>query len=148
MFKNEAYVLSLLTQEGLVSQAQIQKAQEYSKIVKKPVLESLCEMGFATRRQVLELLAQELQIEIVNLQSMKISREALALLDVDSARRYKALPIAMTEAEVKVALVDPFDLESLDNLQYLFKKNVTHVLADSEDLEKALAKHYGVAEAA
>jgi general secretion pathway protein E/type IV pilus assembly protein PilB len=148
MFKNEDYVVNLLVQEGLVSQGQIQKAHEYSKIVKKPVVDALCDMGFATRRQVLELLANQLQIEIVNLQSEKVSKEALALLDFNSARRYKALPLKIEDTGVTVALSDPFDLESLDNLQYLFKKNVTHVLADPEDLEKALNKYYGVAEAA
>ena len=146
MFKNEAHILELLSKEKVVSQGQIQKAQEYSKIVKKPVLDSLCEMGFTTRREVLELLAKELQINIVNLQEEKITKEALALLDFDSARRYRAIPLEINEVEVKVALADPFDLESLDNLQYLFKKNVTHVLADPEDLDKALTRYYGVAE--
>lgn len=150
MFKNDTHVLDLLSKEGLINESLVQKAEEFSKVVKKPLLDALCEMGAVQKEKVLKLVAREFELEIVDLQkgALSISKEAIALLDFTTARRYKALPLEIRENDIKIAVADPFDIEALDNLQYLLKKNITSVLADPEDLEKALTKNYGVAEEA
>lgn len=148
MYKNEVRIVELLVKGGLITDAQIQKAQEHSKVIKKSFLDAAFEIGFLNRQQVMELIAKEFQLEIVNLQEIKIDKETTALLDFATARRYKALPLEADTQVVKIALADPFDIESSDNLQYILKRPLEVVLADPDDLEKALTKHYGVAEEA
>lgn len=148
MYKNEVRIVDLLKKNSLITEAQVQKAQEYSKVIKKSLLDTLFEMGFVTRHQVLELISKEFQLELVKLQETKIDKDATQLLDFATARRYKALPLEADTTSVKIALADPFDIESADNLQYLLRRPLSVVLADPDDLEKALTKHYGVAEEA
>jgi len=148
MFKNETPVIELLVKQGLIDSSQIAKSEEYSKIVKKNLLDSFCEQGFLTRRQILEAVAREFQMELFTLHDENVSKTAISLMDFGTARRYRAIPVDMDDYGVKIAMADPFDLESLDNLQYILKKPVTGVLVDPEELDKGLNKYYGVAEEA
>lgn len=138
--------MDLLSKEGLISLEEIQKAQEFSKIVKKTLLDALCEMGFVQKKHILELVAKELGLEIFNFQKHEITKEILHLLDPSVARRYKVIPLEALDDTIKVAVLDPFDIEAIDNLHYLLRKNIVSVLADPEDFEKALNQYYGVSE--
>ncbi|MBI1882682.1 MAG: Flp pilus assembly complex ATPase component TadA [Chlamydiae bacterium] len=146
MFKNESQVIHLLIEAGVISEDQREKAEEFSKIVRKPLLDALCEMGFVQRAQVINFVAQHFHFEKVELAEASPPCDAVHLLDPVYAKRYHAIPLEDDGREVKVAMADPFDLDAVDNLHYLLRKDILTLIADPQEIEAALTKYYGATE--
>src|SRR5208282_683537 len=61
----------------------------------------------------------------------------------DAARMYKCLPVGVTATSVQIALADPLDPTTVDQLAYVIRKEIIPVVADPVAIEKAVSKYYG-----
>ncbi len=66
----------------------------------------------------------------------------------DKAYRYKAVPIALNDDVLVVAISDPLNFDTLDNLRFLLKREIETVCATPEQIKQALVKYYGSADEA
>ncbi|QYJ04589.1 GspE/PulE family protein [Nocardioides panacisoli] len=78
---------------------------------------------------------------VVDLSAVELDRHALDLLDADEARRMRAVPLAATEDDVTVAVLDPAP-ERMLVLADMLGRTVTPVVATHRDLGLALDDAY------
>lgn len=110
------------------------------------VIEWLEEYKIISNNQILEMLANEFNMELVNLDEISVDREALEVVPLDLAQKYHVFPLEVTESDVELAICDPIDVDTTDSLSHLLNRTVTPRLASREAIDRCISLHYEVEE--
>jgi general secretion pathway protein E/type IV pilus assembly protein PilB len=137
------YLLDMLTDLGFVSPEQIASAREEAGASGVGVVDFLVANNHIRPGDVAQAKAAHFGAEVVQLQTMTIPDDVIALINRNNARRYRAIPVATHEHAVTVAITDPSELDILDGLQHTLGKEVQPVVASEDDIEWALNRYYG-----
>ena len=133
---------TLLVRDGAVTPEQLELALAEKRL--KPELrlgEILVENGFVTRVAVSRVLAEQHELEFVELDFAAIEIEAAMLLPENLARRYRALPIRFLEdGYVLVAVADPTNVMFSDELRLALGMPVQVCVASPDAIELVITK--------
>lgn len=107
----------------------------------------LVRLGFVSESVIRNALPGTMGQEQVALQQATADPQALSLIPEDLARRLHVLPLHLSPEQdsVSIAMVDPFDLGVLDELERLLegRLGVAPVQAEHNDIAEALDRFYG-----
>lgn len=109
----------LLAHEQVITDEQLMEALNSQKVTGRKLGDSLIELGHITERQLLEFLAQQLDVPFLDVSQRRIPNTIAALLSEVHARRLHALVIEDKGDSVLVGMSDPADLAALDQLESL-----------------------------
>ncbi|MCP5141538.1 MAG: type II/IV secretion system protein [Chromatiales bacterium] len=133
----------MLLNEGVVDKATLQEAlQRKRRDPRMKLADIVDELGASSAELTHLALAHRLNLPIVNLDKIPPDPAAAALLPVDLARRYRALPIMFRDKRLIVALEDPLDLEAVDTIQFITNRRVDTVVARWQQITEALRRFY------
>ncbi|PYK62960.1 MAG: pilus assembly protein PilB [Verrucomicrobia bacterium] len=136
-------LLALIQERGLVDDLQLEEvAQEHTRSG-KPVIQTLQDFGLLDMETVLQIMADHLGTEVVELHNLELTAEVLQTVPASAARMHQCLPVAVFGSSVRIAMADPLDPAVIDELNYLTGKEVQVVVADPAQIEKAVNKFYG-----
>jgi len=96
-----------------------------------------------TENDLLNLLSAQLNLRVVDLDDMIIDPKVPLLLPARIAQRHKILPIEETEGRVVIAVIDPLNLQGIDDARLMLGKEVEVVLCRKDDLLRNLDDYYG-----
>jgi len=135
----------ILVELGLVSPQQIQQAlrQQMNGDTKK-IGEILVEMGTCSTEDITMALAEQHELEMVDLDSIEIPRDVTGMVSSGLARQHHIVPIDYSDGVLTVAIPDPLDLFSLDELRFVLNCNIEPVLATRDAIDRALTNYYGL----
>jgi len=100
----------ILVEKGLIHNTQLQTALEEQKRTGKFLGEILIEFGFATEEELLGVLAVQFNTKFVQLESIKVNPEVIALVPRSMAWEFCFLPIEMRSAVILIAVSNPLDM--------------------------------------
>jgi len=83
----------------------------------------------------------------VDLETFEVSREALSCIPPETAQRYRVLPLARFDHQLKIAMADPFDFSAVDDIAAMCGLEVVRCCARPSELADALRRHYGTSAA-
>lgn len=106
--------------------------------------ETLIKLGFTTEEDVLPIAAQQLNIPYVRIKKLKISPEVISKIPAKVVHHYKILPIGSIGNTITIAMSDPMDIHTIDDIKLLLGANIETVLAGPNDIEEGLKQYYGV----
>ncbi|MEH6730964.1 MAG: ATPase, T2SS/T4P/T4SS family [Pseudoalteromonas distincta] len=106
----------LLVHEHMITEAQLSEALNVQAATGRKLGSTLITLEFISEPQLLRFLAQQLQVPFLDISQRKISADVSKLLSEVYARRYRALVIEDNGDSVLLAMSDPADLRSLDQL--------------------------------
>jgi type IV pilus assembly protein PilB len=135
-----------LIDNGVIDIAQLSSALEEQKRTRERLGEILLRLGLITEWDLLAALGSQLGHRLFDASRDEITKEALAIIPVEFARRHDMVPIRINDHELVVAMHDPLDVEALDHLQRLAARedrDLQIVLATSEALEAIREEQYG-----
>jgi len=138
------YIVELLESRGLITKEQGEEALRAQARSDERVGNILIRLGYVTRENFLRTLSSEFGMMSVTLAGRQISPDILSLVPSHLARRHRIIPIEKDKAKLTIALSDPLDLPALDSLRLLLKCDINTVLADEEEISRALESHYGL----
>jgi type IV pilus assembly protein PilB len=144
---NDAYVLKVLQDAGLVSSNQIDSARKGLN-GHNSVVEVLITDGIVTELDVSRSLAAQAQMDWIDLSAMVIPPEIIRQIRAEDARRFKVIPVALSETGLVVAVSDPLDIDAIDSLRFLLQCELDLVCSSPEKVREALIKYYGTADEA
>ena len=148
MTSADEFVLQLLTDKGIIDSATIEEAR--SKVSggaedvdeDTAILQLLLAEHALTSMQVAEVLAAEFNMDVVDLNDVRISSEAIELLPYELASRYKVVPLEVNGTEVEIAIADPLDMDAIDSISHVIHRSVLCRVAPLADIEKAIHQYY------
>ena len=144
MFHNDEFIAETLRDLGLATKAQIESAREH--LNEAGLIQTLVNDGVVTEEDVSRALAAQNSMEFVDLADSHPERRVLDLVEGDDARRYQALPLALRNGILTIAIGDAMDMQSMDDLSYKLQREIEFVCASPAELRKLIVKHYGSAE--
>ncbi|HHN46242.1 MAG TPA: type II/IV secretion system protein, partial [Planctomycetes bacterium] len=137
----------ILVDMGLIAQEDVDAAiQEQMAGNNKRLGEILIEKKLLQPADVTMALAEQHQMEVVDLDGLDIPREILEIIPRDKARQLKIIPIDRQGNMLTVAITDPLDIFSLDELRFLLNMQIEPILASPEAIDNALTQYYGIDE--
>lgn len=143
MTGNDDYILEILRDVGLLKTDQIEVARQQADGAHATPLDVLIADGVISKMEVLKTVAMQLGMDVIVLPEYDISNEVIRQVPAAIARRYKIIPVQSTDTALTVALNDPLNIEVLDSLRYILKRNVEGVVAAEEEIVEALDHYYG-----
>jgi type IV pilus assembly protein PilB len=99
-------------------------------------------MGLITETQITEALADQWGMPIVNLSETTIPPKALELVPETMATLYKIVPISLKDDVLTVAMSDPQNVGTLDDLRNFLGVEVRGAVSTQKDVETTLARVY------
>ena len=146
MAANDDYILEILIENSLITKSQVDDARKEAK-PGKTVMQVLIDQNLITQEDVSRAVASNAAMDFVSLDGITVSGDVLALISGEAARRYRAVPVALTElGGVVVAVDDPLNFDTLDGIQALLGREVEFLCTTPASMKAALMKYYGTAE--
>jgi len=133
----------LLVAAGALTHDQLDEALLDQAASGRRLGEVVVERGWSTRRSVAEALAEQAGLEFLDLRKATLDPSATGLLPEKFARRYSALPVLfLDDTTVLVAVADPTDIVSADDLRLAIGLDVKLAVVEREDLEETIGHAY------
>ncbi|MFN2352245.1 MAG: hypothetical protein ABR497_09900, partial [Kiritimatiellia bacterium] len=124
MTGNDDYILEIIRDVGLVRNEQIEAARGQAEQEHKSPLDVFVDEGVISKLEVLKTVAMQLGMDVIVLAEHDIRQEVIEQVPAEVARRYRVVPVFDNENTLTVALSDPLNIETLDSLRYILKRNV------------------------
>lgn len=134
-------LMTLLSEEGLVSKSVLQSAMEESKTSKKPLFALLSEKHIIDDEMLTHAIAQVSGVPYVNLTNSLINQKALELLPEDVAERFMAVPLAEVQNRLAVAMVDASNVQAVDYLSNLIERPLKIFMASEPGVRHVLDQY-------
>ncbi len=99
--------------------------------------------GFIDEAGFYQTIANGLVTDFIDVTERDIAPEILHLIPSGLARLHGALPIEMSGSTLRVALVDPFDLHTAEDLRFALGKDIQVVVSPPEQIEELIKQYYG-----
>jgi len=139
----------LLVREGLINEAQLEKAISTQRQEGGRLGEVLIKLGVVKEDQMVAVLGKQLGIPYFSLGTGMLKpttgQELEQLIPHDFAYTNSVLPLSRTMTSLTVAMVDPLDLILIDNLKRITGCDINPVVATKSDITKAIEQFYGKA---
>ena len=129
---------------GLLDEEQLARAGEISRQSGRALPLVLIAHRFAAEADVLRVVAADQGLAFVDLKETPVAPEAVRALPAKIASHYTLMPLAFSAGVLTVAVADPTDLSSVEDIETNLGLRVERVLACRRDIEEALRRHYGV----
>jgi type IV pilus assembly protein PilB len=109
----------------------------------KTVAQAMIDGGFIDEHTFYQTIANGLGTDLIDLTEREIRPEISRLIPAGLARLHGALPIEMSGTTLRVALVDPFDLNAAEDLRFALGKDIQVVVSPSNQIEDLIKQYYG-----
>ncbi len=137
------FLIETMVDMGLLTHDQVDSSRPEAETNGEGVLDTMVKLGLADPSMVVVAKATYFGVESIQLGDLRLGDEVIAAVPRHVARKFNAVPVALNDGAVAVAVSDPSDIEAIDGLQVAIGKTVELRVASAGDIEAALAKYYG-----
>jgi general secretion pathway protein E len=131
-----------LIAKGFISAEDLEKALEIQKDRGDKIGRILVDLGFASMKDVLATLAEQLQLDLVSIQGEPPSAPELEGLSARFLRQARAIPFAMQDSTLILAMADPLDFETITAVHRFTGLRTRPVLAAEAEILDAIDRYY------
>ncbi len=148
MTSADDFILQLLVEKELVPSERVEETrralQEETEhdMIQRSVVDRLIEDGVVDAGAVTELLADEFGMPMVDPGRLKPTKDALGAISKELVLRYQVFPLSLEGNTLQVAITDPLDVDTIDNLSHVLQLSVEPVVAARKDVDEAIQKFY------
>ena len=150
MGRKKIRIGDVLIAAGAITEEQLQEALAYQKENGGKLGNVLVELGFISDQILITLLTQQLGIDYISLKGAKIEDSVVHLVPEPMIAKYRVMPVEIDPDNpniLKVAMSDPQDLDAIDDISLVTNLQVEPMLANESDINDAIGKYYGSAQA-
>ncbi|MDD5260905.1 MAG: GspE/PulE family protein [Methylacidiphilales bacterium] len=136
-------LLSFLREQGIIRDEQATDLLEEAERTGKPIEQVIANFGILTEEELMQRIAASMGLQYVDLSQANFTPELLSCISPQTARLHGALPVAVTPQSITVALKDPLNSQTLDDLRWAANKDIQIVLAPLTQIDNLIAQYYG-----
>jgi type IV pilus assembly protein PilB len=105
---------------------------------------AIVRLGLLSEKEIIDTVSRQLNIPIINMNEMEIPEDVVRLISADIAKTSLVIPVMRRHNVLKLAMVDPLDIEAMDNVARIVKMEIEPIIVTEGDLKRALEKYYGL----
>ena len=151
MTSADDFVLQLIQDKGLVPPDIIKLGREQlvsegvpPTDIDSKLIDLIVDKRYCKYEDITYLLSQEFNIPLISLQDIRVDENVLKLLPQDILRKYNVFPISSSGGQLELAISDPMDMDSVDDISHMLNMSVDLRLASPEEIKRAIDDHFGV----
>jgi type IV pilus assembly protein PilB len=133
----------LLLREKLISSEQLKDALDFEKKNKVPVSTALISLGYISEEEMAQALSRQLGYPYIDLSQFEVYPDVIELIPVDIAKKHIIMPIHRIRSFLTMAMVDPTDLDVIENVRFRTNLSIQPVIASESGILDAINKYYG-----
>jgi type IV pilus assembly protein PilB len=139
--RSSGFVTDVLVDLGYVSDDVARQAIEGARTAGRPPERLLVDQGAINAEQLSRAVAERYGLDHVDLSAYQVDMAAANLISVNTARRYKALPVGFADKEtLLVAMADPTNVLAVDDIQIATALDCRVAVAAEEDIEALIGR--------
>jgi len=128
-----------LIEKGLITPEQLKIALEIQKATARLLGEVLVDLGFVNENELASIISRDMEaMHIPSLEGYPIDHEALSLIPQKLAQELKVMPLGFSDNELTVAVINPFDIITVDELRRVSKKSIRTMVSSETEILKAI----------
>src|SRR5688572_5361707 len=137
-------LLALVKERNLIDDLQLEEVIQEQARSGKSFGTILSDFQLVDTDTQLQLIAEHLSTEVVDLGDYEATPELLKAVPAASARMYQCLPVAEHGSVLHVAMADPLtNHQAIDELAYIVSREIQLVVADESAIGRLISRHYG-----
>lgn len=140
---NRSQLAILLHKKGWLNAQQIQQLHREMQNKKSPVIRSLMEHDWVDFRKVFELLRDDMLFEEVDLREFQPDPSLLSLIPQKICTRQLVLPLRVQRQRLRLAMVDPMDVNLIDELGFMTGYTIHPLLCETPQMQAKLTEIFG-----
>ncbi len=139
--RSERLIGDVIVDLGFAKRQTVEQAVKLARQQGLPTGRMMVEMGALRHDQLARALAERFGVDYVDLSTYEIDMGAANLVSVDVAKRYQAVPVGfLPDRSVLLAMVDPSNVLTLDEISMITGRKVRAAAAAAEDVAALLAR--------
>ena len=135
-------LLSLIADRQLADVQDLEAIQGEHNLSGESVYKLLNDQGILDQASQLELMAEYLGTDVIDVNEIEFTEELLALIPVELADLYKCLPIGMDGEIIHLCMIDPLNPTVLDELAFQLNRPLQLRIADPIAIQSLLEDKY------
>ena len=141
-------VIDLLKLRGYLSNAQAEEIDEQLKSSSKDIVQFIADYGVMSREQIFGLIAEDLGTQYFDLKGFTPPPELVSAIPAGTARLYQAVPVSYDGAVLTVALADPLNPQTGEDLRFALGREIVFCVADTAQILDFIERVYTAGEGA
>jgi type IV pilus assembly protein PilB len=138
--KTEKPLGQILTERGVISHSQLEKALEVQKKDGGLIGEIIVKLGFATEEAIAYCLSLQFGFPYLPLENYEISQEIVKLIPKNVSSHYCLIAIDKIGSTLTVAIANPLNVQALEDLEDLTHCDIQVFISTPSDIRKAIEK--------
>jgi general secretion pathway protein E len=134
----------MLVEAEVITEEQLDRALEMQRKSGDRIERTLLQQRLITTQQLAFFISLQLGIPFVNLKKEGVQPQALKLIPEAVARKYGVIPVNTTDGEIVVAMEDPRDIQTIEDLTALTMKRIEPVLSTFQDIQEMIDLNYRI----
>jgi type IV pilus assembly protein PilB len=136
----------ILIKKRIITADQLQEAHNVAQSTGSKLGEALLKLGYCTLEEINAAVAEFSGLKTIDLTNVSIPPSIIEMVPESVARERIIIPLEMEDDFLKIAVHDPSDERTLNNVQFILAKQLKLVVATKEQILDAINRHYGQTE--
>lgn len=132
----------LLKEAGLIDDFQLEAALSHQRNWGGKLGSIIVELEFAREEDIARVISEKMGVPYVNLFEPELSPDVIKLLKADMAKKFGVIPVRKEANALVLAMSDPMDFETMDNVRFITGLTIKPVLAMGAEIKDAIRKYY------
>lgn len=137
----------LLLREKVITPDQLRTALDMQREKSIPLQTAIINLGLVTEEEMAQALSRQLGYPYIDLEQFEVYPDVVNLIPVEIAKKYLIMPIHRIRSFLTLAMVDPTDLEVIEDIRFRTGLSIQPVIASESGIMNAINKYYGTSSA-
>ena len=140
---NARQTLNIFVEQGIVDPTVVDDIVQEVSATGKTLCDVLVDYQAVTEEGYYQRIANAIGAEYVNLKDFTPPVGLVKMLPAGLAQLHRAFPLGFEDNILQVALIDPLNPQTVEDLRFAIGKDVHPVVAPIYQIEELIKKHYG-----
>ena len=132
----------LLVRIGIINLEQLASALAYQRRVAGTLVTALVSSAIVGEEELVRCFQSEFRLPIIDLATVRPTREALKLVSHEMASRHAVLPIGLAGTSLTIAIADPTNQDGLQQVKFASGCDLRMALAPARSLLLSIDRMY------
>lgn len=140
---NHQQVLELFVDQNVLQKTQADDVLTEAQQNGKTILQAMVDSGFMDESGFYRTVAEGIGAQFIDLNDHEILPAVVKLVPAGLARLHRALPVDLVDNTLRVALADPLESRTAEDLRFALGRDIEVVVAPVEQIEDRIRIFYG-----
>lgn len=132
----------MLLESNLIDEVQMQVALEEQKRTGKKFGSTLVDLKFVDENVLAAFLSKQIDIPCISLLNVHVPRKLVRHFPLSLAQACNAVPVALKEGRLEVAMADPTDIDTIEKIENVTGKEIMPLVAPQSSITKMIERLY------